>query len=162
MLTGNYYFTFISASVPVYLIFLIYTIIKLRQEHSSEINTLWFIYSLTTCLSYIIFLTWPSTDFGTPPPLTGSEGIYSITNTLNFIVGLLTDYIGELSFIIVAFVLIVIPQLMNFILSGIWGCASRSMAVQLISQYSTLSLVKFFAYKLRNRHCATYSFPLTI
>jgi hypothetical protein len=98
-----------------------YAITQLTERHSGKINELWYIYSPSVCLSYIVLLVVPARDVGNPPPIMGKDGTLSISNLGAFAVGILTDWDGEISLIKLVAFLVIVPQGLIFILSGILG-----------------------------------------
>jgi hypothetical protein len=60
-----------------------------------------------------------------------------------FVLSTLLDLEGELYLIAGALILCVVPQILSYILSGIFGCASPPVFVATISRLAMLSLIKF-------------------
>jgi len=117
------------------------SITKLRRRYSSFVYTIWYLFSLTFCSTLLVAwwaVTTGAIDKQGKPQGTAGEVIMWL---LNFMM----DLKGSLIFTAGAVSLLIIPQFMAYILSGIFGCASTVTLVRYAMMCTLWFIVKSFA-----------------
>ena len=116
----------ICGSVAIY-----FFIHKLRlNHHTGEIYVLWYTFSLALCIASaaIIYVD----HFNSALEETMREALYSLTSPAE-----------ELTLVVAAIVIAIVPQIISFLISGAFGCASRPRYVAAISEWLVYSVMKF-------------------
>jgi hypothetical protein len=119
-------------------------IVHVRERHPAEVHMLWYIFSLSLCVCLLSFLAFPSlapTDTVLEPDLDLGE----IGKWAAFALRAATNVRDEATLIGVVFAVLVLPQILSFVLSGLFGCGSPPMMVKRITRMSILSITKFLS-----------------
>jgi hypothetical protein len=125
-----------SILVLIYLILLcliVLSIFSIRVAYAFQVHTLWFLFSLSTCLS-IVFLMYRQDISETTVSAWAINAFFDMT----------TNTKAELQLISAVLLITVVPQFMSYLLAGAFGCGSRPVFVSSISKLAALSLIKFF------------------
>jgi hypothetical protein len=125
----------------VFLALLCLVILNLRDQHSAHVYMIWYTYSLTLCVTSLVIFTDPQII----PGLVDTDKIHLSSleeGTRNLMKDLL-DPPKELYLISAVLLVFVVPQLISFVLSGIFGCASTPKFISRVSTACVFSLVKF-------------------
>jgi hypothetical protein len=118
------------------------SIIAIRRDHPHHVYDLWYIFSLTLCAVSILFFYWWYIGWLHPPPT------FLYTDTMgkiayDFIVTS-TNAREELYVLLIVSTLLIVPQALGYLLSGIFGCGSPPILVSMVAKMTTWSLIKFF------------------
>jgi hypothetical protein len=116
------------------------SIFSLRQKHSDHVYMLWYTFCLTLCICTILFLALPGLVTG----FTDDTGMNIVEKSSRTFLTVSKDLDGEVHLIAIILAILVLPQILSFIISGLFGCGVRPILVSRISEVATLSLVKFF------------------
>jgi hypothetical protein len=116
------------------------SILSIRDEHPAHVYTLWYMFSLIFCICYILFLCFPGLITG----FTTDGSVNIIEKYSRIMIKISEDVLGEIYLILTILIILIFPQLMSFLISGLSGCAGRPILVSKISELATLSIIKFF------------------
>lgn len=137
------YVTFILAFVFIVaaLHSIYYSCSQLSYKHGSDIRVVWYLFSLSSIATFGI-AWWASNN--------GAIDVHGVfhDNTGNFIRKLLhfmLDLNADLIFFTTIVALIVLPQLLSYFLSGLFGCASSPLFITGSLSFFFWSMVKSFA-----------------
>jgi hypothetical protein len=115
------------------LVVLCVSIIILRREHAHHVHNLWYIFFLTViCYSVLLIYLFDTNGDHT-----------SAMNLFDLYVPFATDVKGEFYLVTGIVVLGILPQVISFIISGIFGCGSPPVLVSTITKITIFSLLKF-------------------
>lgn len=130
------------ALVILFFTFLVYNFAsQLSRKHGSDIRLVWYFFSLSLVVSCgIVWWGINMSAINVEGNFQGSAG-ETIHKILEFMLDLNTDI--QILCAIVA--LITLPQILNYLLSGIFGCASTPLLVEESVSFLIWSLVKLFA-----------------
>jgi hypothetical protein len=139
-------------SSPLFLVFFVLgmfgaiwnSIKSVRQEHAGHVHTIWYIFSLAFCITLIFYSSLPTFSYN-DAELSVSDSEDVITQLGRNFIDISTDLYGEIYLIGGLIIIVVIPQIMSFVISGIFGCASRPVFVERITNIATLSFIKFLS-----------------
>jgi hypothetical protein len=132
----------------VFVVTLFISIMAIRRDHPHHIHTLWYTFSLTLCavfilLTYAYYTAAPSVSRGTifsdMPPLSGLPGRAAL-----FFMHTSMDSSVEILTLLTIGLLLILPQVMSYVISGLFGCASPPILVSTVSKIVTWSFIKFF------------------
>ena len=122
------------------LLFISGAIHELKQRHSPEIYTIWYIFSFFLLLFFALYYF---------AEKEGTEVTHvlgpSYTETLTLVHHTLTDVRGELLLVAAVVYLAIIPQLLTYLLSGLSGSATPPLFVQQTATIAVWSVIKFLA-----------------
>jgi len=121
--------------------------LMLRTKHAKYVYTISYIFWLTACAVSPIFFYLETLDI-----LRFDEhGMMHVINgspfwqfALQWFLDISTNIPGEISIIELSLFVIVIPQVLSFITSGIFGCGNRPVLISTSIRYAWLFLAKFF------------------
>jgi hypothetical protein len=116
------------------------SILFVRRDHPDHVHTLWYIFSLTLCLvSLLFYYIFKNATSIQDTLLSGMPGKIAVVfmNTS-------MDVREELYLLGALSALLILPQIMSYLISGIFGCGSPPILVSTISRIVTWSLIKFF------------------
>jgi hypothetical protein len=68
----------------------------------------------------------------------------TLGSLLRWYIGISTDIKGEIFFLCILIGLVVIPQILSFLMSGLLGCGKPPALVSKVTGFAVLSLVKFY------------------
>jgi hypothetical protein len=112
------------------------SIIRLRTKHPQLIYTLFYLYSLMLCLGVVaIYLKAKTIGVAPPSEDTLIDHIFTFLSSL-FDIGTDIEVLFFVSF------LTIVPQLLTYIVAGIFGCAVAPRFVRTIFQYCVFSIAK--------------------
>ena len=116
------------------LVLLCVSIIVLRREHAHHVHNLWYIFFLTaSCYSVLLLYL-----FDTSSDHTSAMDLFTLY------IPFVTDIKGELYLVTGIIIIGILPQVISFIISGIFGCGSPPMLISTITKITMFSLIKFF------------------
>jgi hypothetical protein len=118
----------VSAFIPAWTI---------RKKNAGTIYILWYLFSLF----FVIFLVIRLTAWFQSYPLIQMCGSYE--QACRTVYGSLTKIEDELYLLAVVTVLVLVPQLMTYLLSGIFGAAHPPILVEQIRKFVVWSYIKF-------------------
>jgi hypothetical protein len=98
-------------------------IVELRNRHPAEVYTLWYVFSLTLCISFVGFLAFP--NLAPLNKLVPDADLGVVGQWASFVLRTATDIGGEAKLITFVFVVLVLPQIISFLLGGLSGCGWR-------------------------------------
>lgn len=121
------------------LIFAIWVVIsQLREKYASSVHVIWYLFSLSTCMTYV-GLWWAQASGAVDVNGKAKNPVgAALINAMNFSLDLKTDF-NVLSALAV---LIIAPQLLSYLLSGAFGCASRPRMVSHCVNFFSWSMAK--------------------
>jgi hypothetical protein len=117
------------------------SIMSIRRHHARHVYTLWYIFFLISCCFFVLLCYFNTTLL---KMFTESDKLPLYGKLLNWSIIIATDFSSELYFLSIGIMLAIVPQLLTFVVSGIFGCGSPPVLVSIITRYAILSLVKFF------------------
>ena len=128
------YFPFLQTHLFLYFLIVLAVVSlliwALRKSHAAEIYIIWLFFTFFLVLFYLL------DSFPLNLPAIGIvSDIYDTLDDADF----------EAKLVFVAFVLLIVPQVLTYFLSGLSGSASRPMLVSDITNAGLWSLVKFLA-----------------
>jgi len=109
------------------------------QTHPHEVYIVWYVFSLF----FVLILGLEVLAFQNSTTLLSVCGPYE--NTCKTIYDLMTDVGHELAFLGFLAAIIVLPQILAWFLSGLFGAASAPIFIRALLQFSSWSIVKFAA-----------------
>jgi hypothetical protein len=113
-----------------------FSITRLRINHSALIYTLWYIYSLTFCIGLVIGYLNPQQigvkDAQTSPLV--MDAYVLLTSIFN-----IRD---DLALVLFLVFITIAPQLITYVVSGLFGCAAAPRYVSIVVKYCVFSVVK--------------------
>jgi len=116
-------------------------IYQLQARHAAAVHVVWYLFSLSTCAAAIAFYWVHSAGAidakGQPAGDMGRTFLRFLTFTLD----LNTDLVGLTALV----GLIVLPQFISYVLSGVFGCASRPRLVTYSVHFFSWGLAKSLA-----------------
>jgi hypothetical protein len=117
-------------------------IMAVRRDHAHHVHTLWYVFSLTLCsVSVLFFYIHENARTLASTPLNGTTAIGQIVVIL---MKASMDVREELYILATLSALLILPQVLSYLISGIFGCGSPPILVSTISRIVTWSLIKFF------------------
>ncbi|PIT00606.1 hypothetical protein TSA1_07390 [Bradyrhizobium nitroreducens] len=130
--------------VPIFLAMLYYAIFEMRKQHGREIYLIWYIFSFC----FLIFL---ALGYGS-----GTQERHMLAENVEQMLGssrsifrpvyhALTDFDGEMKLLATLFGIVVGPQIMAYLLSGISGSASPPVFISQVTNVVEWSYIKFMA-----------------
>ncbi len=123
----------------IFLGVMIGSIYLLRERHSTAIYTVWYVYSLF----FVLFFGVHYIAADQHVSLVKICGSYEVTCAS--IYNALTNVDDELSLIAITIALLVVPQVLTYVLSGLSGSASAPRFVLIIERVAAWSFIKFSA-----------------
>jgi len=121
------------------LVTLCLSIMILRRDHPHHVHTLWYIFSLTLCSVSVLFLyIYENATSGQNTFLSGTPGTIA-----TFFIDTSMDVRGELHILAILGALFILPQILSYLISGLFGCGSPPVLVSTISKVVTWSFIKF-------------------
>jgi hypothetical protein len=131
-------------------LFLIWLITSaIGDKYGAEVYLVWYIFSFSMCLAVIAFYWIDKVGAFNEKGQAVSDLGKSFLSILNFSLDLEADFLGLLALV----GLVVVPQIASYLLSGIFGCATRPRMVVLS--------VRFFSWGIA-KACATASGVLLV
>ncbi|MER9191220.1 hypothetical protein [Mesorhizobium australicum] len=138
-----------AATLPIPLLAITIAIFSIREHHAAEIYLLWFVFFflfyVAICMYYFFdaehILTWYT--FENLPEITQSNKDSAIAHFLRWYFEISTDFWGEILLIFAISGLVIVPQLLSFLISGLFGCGKIPIFVSKVIRISILTLVKF-------------------
>ena len=138
------YFSSIPAKTWIFVvltdILMIFTtcksIIYVRKIQPKQVYIVWYIFFLSLCVSIVLIYLF-NQDYD---ELSKSHSI--ISETGRHLLQLLLDLKSDIEFLIVAFFICVVPQILSYMVSGIFGCGTPPVFVSAISRFVALSYIK--------------------
>jgi hypothetical protein len=116
------------------------SILFVRRDHPDHAHTLWYIFSLTLCPVSLLFLyIFKNATSIQDTLLSGTPGKIAIV-----LMNTSMDVREELYLLGALSALLILPQIMSYLISGIFGCGSRPILVSTILRIVTWTLIKFF------------------
>ncbi|GAB2793766.1 hypothetical protein [Dyella kyungheensis] len=118
-----------------------FMVTQVRGKYASSVHIIWYLFSLSFCAAFI-GLRWARAvgamdAMGNP----GNETGKWVVATMNFSMDLQADF-----YVLSALVLLVVgPQCLSYVLSGLFGCASRPRFVSFWVSVFTWGMAKSFA-----------------
>jgi hypothetical protein len=114
------------------------SIMIIRRDHPHHVHTLWYILSLTLCSVSVLFLYIyrNATSIQNTSGMPGKIAVIFINTSM--------DVREELYILIILSALFILPQVLSYFISGIFGCGSPPILVLTVSRIATRSLIKFF------------------
>lgn len=114
------------------------SIIAVRRDQQHHVHTVWYIFSLTLCLMlaldlyiYVSFITERRSSFG-----------QAAGDIIIFVFNSSTKVSEEIYILIFIFWILIVPQTLSYIISGIFGCGSRPILISQITAFVIWSLIK--------------------
>ena len=115
------------------------SILTIRREHPHHVHTLWYIFSLTICIvSVLFFYIFKNAGSIQNSLLGGVPGAAAV-----IFMNASMDVRGEIYILLALIALFILPQIMSYLISGIFGCGSWPVLVSTISRIATWSFIKF-------------------
>jgi hypothetical protein len=113
---------------------------SVRRDHPHHVHTLWYVFSLTLCaVSVLFFYIYENARSIRSTPLSGLPGRVAV-----MLMNASMDVREELYILATFSALLILPQILSYLISGIFGCGSPPVLVSTISRIVTWSLIKFF------------------
>jgi hypothetical protein len=126
------------------LILIIFSIRSIQNEPPAHVHQIWYLFSLALCVASIVYALIPSVVPGLNDPSTfHPAGLHEKIEKI--ILDESINVNGEFGLIGIMAAVLVLPQIMSFLLAGLFGCGAFPLFVERISVTATLSLVKFFS-----------------
>lgn len=101
---------------------------------------LWYVFSLTFCLASTVFLyIFMNAALIQNTPLSGAPG-----KAITMLVGASMDVREELLLLAALGGLLILPQILSYLMGGIFGCGSPPAFVAMVTNFVMWSLIKFF------------------
>jgi hypothetical protein len=114
--------------------------VVVRRDHPNHVHTLWYIFSLTLCsVSALFAYIYANARSISTTWLGGTLGTLA-----TMFMNMSMDVRGEMYVLAVVTALLIFPQIMSYLVSGIFGCGSPPILVSKASTFMTWSLIKFF------------------
>lgn len=115
-------------------------IAMVRRDHPHHVHTLWYLFSLTLCSVSVLFLyIYKNAVSIQNTPLSGMPGRVAV-----MFLGASMDVREELLILGTFAALFILPQILSYFISGVFGCGSPPILVSTVSRIVIWSLVKFF------------------
>ena len=119
---------------------LCFSITTIRRDHAQHVHTLWYVFSLTLCCVSVLFAyIYASATSIQSSLLGGWTGKLAV-----LFMGASMDVREELYILGTVAALLIAPQVLSYVLSGVFGCGSPPVLVATISRIVTWMLIKFF------------------
>lgn len=116
------------------------SILAVRRDHPDHVHTLWYVFSLTLCsVSVLFFYIYENSRAIQSTPLGGMAGTIAVT-----FMKASMDVREEIYILLTAGALLILPQILSYLISGIFGCGSPPILVSTVSRLVSWSLIKFF------------------
>ncbi|MER9631005.1 hypothetical protein [Mesorhizobium sp. M0296] len=116
------------------------SIMIVRRDHPHHVHTLWYIFSLTLCSVSILFLyVYRNATSIQDTILSGMPGKIAV-----IFMDTSMDVHEELYILATLSSLFIMPQVISYFISGIFGCGSPPVLVSTVSRITTWALIKFF------------------
>ena len=126
----------------LFLVIICISIIMIRRDHAHHVNTLWYLFFLISCCYSGLLVYLHDSNlilFGNP------YSQYTLwEKAVAWIIKVSTDVKGELFFVFAILLLVIVPQCLCFLISGIFGCGSPPILISTTTRVTILSLIKFF------------------
>jgi hypothetical protein len=124
----------------VFVVALCLSILAVRRDHPDHVHTLWYVFSLTLCaVSVLFFYIYENSRAIHSTPLGAMTGTIAVA-FMQASMGVRE----EIYILLTAGALLVLPQILSYLISGIFGCGSPPILVSAVSRVVTWSLIKFF------------------
>jgi hypothetical protein len=124
----------------VFAVSLCLSIRTVRRDHPHHVHTLWYVFSLTLCsVSVLFFYIYKNALAIQGTPLSGMPGTIAV-----MFMNASMDVREELYILMTLAALLILPQILSYLISGIFGCGSQPVLVSTVSRIATWSLIKFF------------------
>jgi hypothetical protein len=124
----------------VFVVALCLSILAVRRDHPDHVHALWYVFSLTFCaMSVLFFYIYEHSRAIQSTPLGGMTGTIAVT-----FMKASMDVREEIYILLTAGALLILPQILSYLISGIFGCGSPPILVSTVSRVVTWSLIKFF------------------
>ncbi len=137
----------LALSGTVSVIVIVASILAIRRKHASHVHNLWYIFSLVAFTFFMVFFYLYYTE-----QLYGFLGLPYSKHEYTFYeraflwwLSISGDISGELELLSVIFLIVFVPQLMAFVVSGAFGCGSPPRFVGVVTKFLIISLIKFFS-----------------
>jgi hypothetical protein len=122
---------------------LVIATLYLRRTHPGHVFTIWYAFWLMfTLFSGLYFYVWANSGTIANSPLSGAAAIGGF---IVWFQNTSMDFHDERYLISSIYLAIVLPQLMSYLVSGIFGCANRLILVEWITAAVTWLVIKFLA-----------------
>lgn len=151
-----YTITELLSSSLFFIVYTIYLAGGLRRDHSADIRLIWYFFSLGLVVT-ILVLFWSISYY--PEiieeirnyELAGSPKIekFKMGETTRQVLRLhdmASNIVGEAKLVGAIVTLLIIPQVLSYVFSGMFGCASKPLLVGAGFSFMAWSAVKFFAF----------------
>jgi hypothetical protein len=125
----------LAPSSLIFLLILCLSILLIRRTHARHVHILWYLFFLSFCLfsGSLLYL------YNNAVRDAGFVSVKQLTSLLH----LFGDVEGELYFVTAIIIVGIVPQLLSFIISGLFGCGSPPVLVSTITKLAIISLIKF-------------------
>lgn len=134
-------YLFVVAAIFLFLYLVRYFTLHLSREHGGDIRVVWYFFSLSLVVTFVIALwavdSGAITEHGT---FQGGAG-EALQKLLHFML----DLNADIKILVVIFAFIVLPQVFSYVLSGLSGCASNPLLIRESFSFFVWGLIKAFA-----------------
>jgi hypothetical protein len=104
----------------VFVVTLCLSIRMVRRDHPHHVHTLWYVFSLTLCtVSVLFFYIYKNALSIQATPLSGMPGTIAV-----MFMNASMDVREELYILMTLAALLILPQILSYLISGIFGCGS--------------------------------------
>jgi hypothetical protein len=119
----------------------------LRKTHATEIYMVWYVFSFVFVLFFALYALFFAYAVNPASHQTEIKSSFGESEAAFFqtVFNYLTDFKGEVKMVLAVVGLVVVPQLLTYLLSGLSGSASPPVFVSQITKVAIWSLVKFLA-----------------
>lgn len=137
------------AALPLPLIVIVISIFMLRYKYGNEVYILWFVFFATLYLSMMIYYFFDAEHvikwyaFEHLPDLEENHKDSTTARLLLWYFHMSTDFLGEITLVVAISGLLIIPQLLSFAISGLFGCGRFPLLIANIIKLSMITLIKF-------------------
>src|ERR1700726_2989847 len=124
--------TLLAVTLPflglVFVVALWLSIGSVRREHPHHVHTLWYVFSLTLCsMSVLFFYIYENARSIQSTPLSGLPGRIAV-----MLMNASMDVWEELYILMTFSALLILPQILSYLISGIFGCGSPPVLVSTV------------------------------
>jgi hypothetical protein len=146
----GFVFTITAIGLLLTLLTICLLIIILRERHANHVYTLWFTFFFMVGCGFAIYVYLDKVklidlDFSTLELKVGhSVEVGFLAGALGWYLRTSIDLMDEVSFLFILVIAVVLPQILSFLISGLFGCGRSPIFVSSVTRFAFLSLIKLF------------------
>lgn len=133
---------FLSATAIFFICLFVswYSTTQLRRKHGSDIRVVWYFFALSLVATFGI--AWQAADIGAINEHGAFQG--SLGEIIKKLLDFMLNINADLKILIGIVLLIVLPQIISYVLSGLAGCATTPLLIEGSLRFLIWGLVKSF------------------